>query len=106
MRDTRTNSVFFDLQLEDLDVAFPDRTKKKKTKKSGGVNIGLQDDNPYGLTLSGLLNALDGVVAGEGKLWLVSCCVSCVCSARWLMGCAHSFFTTNHVDNLDPALLR
>jgi hypothetical protein len=46
--------------LEDLDAAFPDRTKAsrevlKKTKNKS-------------LTLSGLLNALDGLVAAEGKL--------------------------------------
>jgi chaperone BCS1 len=37
------------------------------------------------LTLSGLLNALDGLVAAEGKLL---------------------FFTTNHLEMLDPALMR
>ena len=38
------------------------------------------------MTLSGLLNALDGVTSGE--------------SARLL------FMTTNHADRLDPALVR
>lgn len=74
MRNTPPDSIIL---LEELDVAFPDRTKitreeEKKRKQSD-------------LTMSGLLNALDGLVAPEGKLL---------------------FFTTNHMERLDPALLR
>jgi chaperone BCS1 len=57
LRATPPQSVVL---LEDLDAAFPDRTKAsrevlKKTKNKS-------------LTLSGLLSALDGLVAAEGKL--------------------------------------
>ena len=42
-------------------------------------------DSESGVTFSGLLNALDGVASAEGRLL---------------------FMTTNHVDKLDPALIR
>jgi chaperone BCS1 len=43
------------------------------------------DGNSGGITFSGLLNALDGVAAQEGKVLVM---------------------TTNHVERLDPALVR
>lgn len=61
------------LLLEDIDVAFPDR--ETSTSK----------ESPTGVTRSGLLNALDGVTAGEGRIVLL---------------------TTNYFDRLDPALIR
>ena len=63
--------------LEELDAAFPDRTKASKEA--------LKKAKHKSLTLSGLLSALDGLVAGEGKIFM---------------------FTTNHLEQLDPALLR
>lgn len=70
VRNTPPRSLIL---LEDLDAAFPDRTKQRKADK--------EKESPYshgyGLTLSGLLNALDGLTAGEG------CMV---------------FFTTNHIE--------
>jgi chaperone BCS1 len=57
--------------IEDVDGAFSDR--KKTNDKKGRV------------TFSGLLNAIDGVAAGEGRI---------------------IFLTTNHIDRLDPALVR
>ncbi len=57
------------LLLEDVDAAFVQR-------ESGGGG---------GLSFSGLLNALDGVAAQEGRML---------------------FLTTNHPDRLDPALVR
>ncbi|KAH9028939.1 hypothetical protein EDB84DRAFT_1497388 [Lactarius hengduanensis] len=96
--------------LEDLDAAFTrsvsrskdkdkDKDKKKSDSKSDneeestGSSSGrsrrnrnkenLSDVNT--LTLSGLLNALDGVAAAEGRIL---------------------FATTNHLDQLDPALCR
>ena len=62
------------LLLEDADAAF--------------VNRKLQDADGYGgatVTFSGLLNALDGLPAGEERI---------------------AFLTTNHIDRLDPALIR
>ncbi|MBM4076741.1 MAG: AAA family ATPase [Planctomycetes bacterium] len=57
--------------IEDIDCVFVERkgTEDKQNK----------------LTFSGLLNAIDGVAAGEGRI-LIS--------------------TTNHIDRLDPALIR
>jgi len=96
--------------LEDLDAAFTrsvsrakdkekDKDKKKSDSKSDNEDEStsssssrsrrsrnkenLSDVNT--LTLSGLLNALDGVAAAEGRIL---------------------FATTNHLDQLDPALCR
>jgi chaperone BCS1 len=57
--------------LEDVDCAFIER-------KEG-------DDKRSKVTFSGLLNAIDGVAAGEGRIL---------------------FATTNHIQRLDPALIR
>ncbi|KAJ3315974.1 hypothetical protein HDV04_000182 [Boothiomyces sp. JEL0838] len=61
--------------LEDIDAAFSDRTAAE-TIKQGHQGM---------LTLSGLLNGLDGVVASEERI---------------------IFMTTNHIDRLDPAIIR
>ncbi|KAJ3725629.1 P-loop containing nucleoside triphosphate hydrolase protein [Lentinula guzmanii] len=98
--------------LEDLDAAFTrstgrrskkDKKKDKKDKKdkkskdkskrrrigasglNGGANANDAMSDVNTLSLSGLLNALDGVAAAEGRLL---------------------FATTNHLDHLDPALSR
>ncbi|XP_069472951.1 mitochondrial chaperone BCS1 [Ambystoma mexicanum] len=63
--------------LEDVDAAFVSR------------DIGTQNPTAYQgmgrLTFSGLLNALDGVASSEARI---------------------VFMTTNHIDRLDPALIR
>eukprot|EP00026_Physarum_polycephalum_P003305 Phypoly_transcript_03315.p1 GENE.Phypoly_transcript_03315~~Phypoly_transcript_03315.p1 ORF type:complete len:430 (-),score=36.99 Phypoly_transcript_03315:82-1371(-) len=59
------------LVLEDVDAAFVKRSK--------------QDDASNGVSFSGLLNAIDGVVAQEGRLL---------------------FMTTNKIEDLDEALIR
>lgn len=61
------------LLLEDIDAAF---NKRQQTQEQGYQS---------GVTFSGLLNALDGVVSAE----------ECI-----------TFMTTNHPERLDPALLR
>ena len=55
--------------MEDIDCAFVQRKKKENS----------------GITFSGLLNAIDGVGASEGRI---------------------VFMTTNHIEKLDPALIR
>jgi len=55
--------------MEDVDAIFIERSKKEES----------------GVTFSGLLNAIDGIGAQEGRLL---------------------FMTTNHIDRLDPALIR
>ncbi len=57
--------------IEDIDCVFVERIAT--------------DDKQNKLTFSGLLNALDGVAAGEGRVL---------------------FTTTNHIERLDPALIR
>lgn len=57
--------------IEDIDCAFAGR--------------GNEPDKTSKLSFSGLLNAIDGVAAGEGRLL---------------------FATTNHIERLDPALIR
>ncbi|KAJ8474114.1 hypothetical protein ONZ51_g7432 [Trametes cubensis] len=84
------------LLLEDLDAAFtrgisrdetstgaPTTTSSSSSSSSSAKN---KDDNDGStLSLSGLLNSLDGVAAAEGRLL---------------------FATTNHIERLDPALSR
>jgi len=65
--------------LEDVDAIFVDRTAASSSKSDDGSG------NSQGVTFSGLLNALDGVGAQEGRLF---------------------FATTNHLEKLDEALVR
>ncbi|KAI1120053.1 BCS1 N terminal-domain-containing protein [Nemania abortiva] len=60
--------------LEDADSAFVNRRRRDADGYSGGT-----------VTFSGLLNALDGLSAGEERI---------------------AFLTTNHIELLDPALIR
>jgi chaperone BCS1 len=62
------------LLLEDADAAFSNRRQIESDGYSGST-----------VTFSGLLNALDGVAAGEERI---------------------AFLTTNHIERLDPALIR
>lgn len=62
------------LLLEDADAAFVNRRQLDADGYGGGT-----------VTFSGLLNALDGVAAGEERI---------------------SFLTTNHIERLDEALIR
>ncbi|XP_026808638.1 mitochondrial chaperone BCS1-like isoform X2 [Rhopalosiphum maidis] len=61
--------------LEDIDAMFANRDGETVIAKEGSTKV----------TLSGLLNALDGVVSSEGRIL---------------------FMTTNYVDRLDSALIR
>ncbi|KAG6820454.1 hypothetical protein H0H93_000208 [Arthromyces matolae] len=81
------------LVIEDIDCAFPSREDSEDDKKTNGVPA-FSYGPVYGtgvagrksaVTLSGLLNVIDGIGSEEGKLF---------------------FATTNYVDRLDPALLR
>ncbi|EFQ36419.1 hypothetical protein CGRA01v4_10468 [Colletotrichum graminicola] len=62
------------LLLEDADSAFVNRRQRDADGYSGAS-----------VTFSGLLNALDGLAAGEERI---------------------AFLTTNHIERLDPALIR
>jgi len=65
------------LLLEDIDAAFVSRDTSLTVRTAHG--------GQSQVTLTGLLNALDGVVASEARL---------------------TFFTTNYPQRLDPALVR
>lgn len=67
------------LLIEDIDCAFPSREEEEERAK--------RDPFPLksSVTLSGLLNVLDGVGSEEGRLYMA---------------------TTNYMENLDPALIR
>lgn len=69
------------LLIEDVDSVFVGRDKLAAAPRLGAAS----ETPPPGVTFSGLLNALDGVAAGEGVA---------------------VFMTTNHREQLDPALIR
>lgn len=74
LADAPENSIIL---LEDIDAAFGSREVDSQLETAyQGLNR---------LTLSGLLNAIDGVTSSEGRI---------------------VFMTTNYVDKLDPALIR
>ena len=73
------------LLIEDIDAVSVTEQRKddaKETKKKKGED---EDKKSGGITLSGLLNGIDGVIARDGRLL---------------------FITTNHAGNLDEALIR
>lgn len=114
--------------LEDLDAAFTrsvsrskDKDKDKEKKKSDSKSDN-EDESSSGsssrsrrnrnkenlsdvntLTLSGLLNALDGVAAAEGRI-LFAYVLPLAGYPTVLI--FHRFSTTNHLEQLDPALCR
>ncbi|KAG6918725.1 hypothetical protein DXG01_012210 [Tephrocybe rancida] len=80
------------LLIEDIDCAFPSREDSEDDEQPprpgqpfGFVSYGPNQGRKSAVTLSGLLNVIDGVGSEEGKLF---------------------FATTNYIDRLDPALLR
>lgn len=73
--------------IEDIDIAQPSRRRSggSQTDDSTPTGDGLAASDALGVTLGGLLNALDGIIASEGRLLIC---------------------TTNHPDCLDAALTR
>lgn len=115
--------------LEDLDAAFTrsvsrakDKDKEKDKKKSDSKSDN-EDESSSGssssrsrrnrnkenlsdvntLTLSGLLNALDGVAAAEGRILFAYVLTSAGYTTVLIN---HYYSTTNHLEQLDPALCR
>ncbi|KAG8881417.1 hypothetical protein FRB97_009612 [Tulasnella sp. 331] len=70
--------------IEDIDCAFPSREEKERKKEAAEKGVIIAETRST-ITLSGLLNVIDGCSSEEGRLL---------------------FATTNYVDRLDPALLR
>jgi len=116
--------------LEDLDAAFTrsvsrakdkekDKDKKKSESKSdnedesssGSSSRSRRNRNKEGLsdvntlTLSGLLNALDGVAAAEGRI-LFAYVLTMTGLLKTIRLICHHYSTTNHLEQLDPALCR
>ncbi|KIJ34810.1 hypothetical protein M422DRAFT_262996 [Sphaerobolus stellatus SS14] len=83
------------LLIEDIDCAFPPRTDGIEEEPQPNSYPTVWPSSPYApgpiwptrsqVTFSGLLNVLDGIGSEEGKIF---------------------FATTNHLERLDPALLR
>ncbi|KAJ7083014.1 P-loop containing nucleoside triphosphate hydrolase protein [Mycena epipterygia] len=69
--------------VEDIDCVLPSR--EEDDDSDGGSPVRRERARHGGVTLSGLLNMIDGIGSEEGKLF---------------------FATTNYVDRLDPALMR
>ncbi|KAJ7624490.1 P-loop containing nucleoside triphosphate hydrolase protein [Roridomyces roridus] len=86
IRDTPSRCI---LLLEDIDCAFPSRDEDEDDEPlldSKGNIIPKEPIPPRSqVTLAGLLNVLDSVASEEGRL---------------------TFATTNHIEQLDPALIR
>ncbi|QRV88320.1 AAA family ATPase [Ceratobasidium sp. AG-Ba] len=87
--DAKLNEMISDLPpraialIEDIDASF---TTAVGVRGSGSAsNVGSGGEDGGGVTLAGLLGAIDGVAAQEGRLL---------------------FATTNHIEVLDPALTR
>jgi mitochondrial chaperone BCS1 len=72
------------LLFEDLDCMRSSRSRSGQGPEEQGATLGKPSEQ-NGVTLSGLLNLLDGFCAPAGVLFVM---------------------TTNHVEKLDPALLR
>ncbi|KAJ7182315.1 P-loop containing nucleoside triphosphate hydrolase protein [Mycena crocata] len=86
--DTPSRSI---LLIEDIDCAFPSRDEMEdeedeveKDRNGNPIRLNMMPPKSA-VTLSGLLNVLDSVSSEEGRL---------------------TFATTNHIGNLDPALIR
>ena len=73
------------LLFEDIDVTLPSIKRKKEIKKSKRENDDYHSHYSGSVTLSGILNALDGINSSASHL---------------------VFMTTNYITNLDDALIR
>lgn len=73
------------LLIEDIDAARVTHDRVAMAASEAPVAPGQAAPTRQGITLSGLLNALDGVASREGRI---------------------TFITSNHPEQLDPALLR
>ncbi len=74
LSDVSDNSIVL---LEDIDCVKKINTESREIKKEGESN--------EGISLSGLLNGIDGIFSGSGKIFIM---------------------TTNHIEKLDTALIR
>lgn len=83
----KTDSIVL---IEDIDAVSISQNRKQNkppdlSRANSGQGLIPGKEEPAGITLSGLLNATDGLAASENRLLIM---------------------TTNHIDKLDPALIR
>jgi len=100
--------------IEDIDCAFPSREDEDNESSTAvaaaaaamqTMNMGFVSGNKRNrstVTLSGLLNVLDGVGSEEGKLFFATVSLQSLLPVSY----THGRLQTNYVDRLDPALLR
>lgn len=90
MSDESLNALLMDVPpksaivIEDVDALFEKRQSKVKEKKEETTD-GIKDVVSDKISFSGLLNSLDGITSKDGQI---------------------IFMTTNHIEKLDPALIR
>ena len=82
LRDAPPQSI---VMIEDVDSVFVERTSVGNGGGRGPGQSSSGNGRTAGVSFSGLLNALDGVAAQEGRI---------------------VFMSTNHVERLDEALIR
>lgn len=102
--DTPSRSI---LLLEDIDCAFPSREDDDAEPEfdQNGNPIPPQLQPPRSqVTLSGLLNVLDSVASEEGRVTFAT--VSCSILGISLKALILINVQTNHIEQLDPALIR
>ncbi len=78
----KTDSIVL---IEDIDAVSISQNRKQSKLPVPSGPAPSKEETPAGITLSGLLNATDGLAASENRLLIM---------------------TTNHLDKLDPALIR
>ncbi|KAJ7721840.1 P-loop containing nucleoside triphosphate hydrolase protein [Mycena maculata] len=101
IRDTPSRCI---LLIEDIDCAFPSREEDddEPLLDSKGNPIPKEPIPPRSqVTLAGLLNVLDSVASEEGRLTFATACIPYILSSRVLI-----LRQTNHIEQLDPALIR
>ena len=80
------SSEYFIFVFEDIDAACSvDPISSRKDSSTSQREAHSQEDDAHGLSLADLLNVTDGLLSGLGAICM---------------------FTTNHVEKLDPALIR
>jgi chaperone BCS1 len=91
LNDTKLASLFRDapdrsiICLEDVDSVFVERSSAAAVEDAPGSQQRPKGGKSTNVSFSGLLNAIDGVASQEGRIF---------------------FMTTNHIERLDPALVR
>jgi len=97
------------LLLEDLDAAFTRGISRDCTSTgapTAPTKAAAETNDGSTLSLSGLLNSLDGVAAAEGRCVTVPIAPFVSSDRIFIISDSLLFATTNHIERLDPALSR